>query len=231
MFKKKKIVNSRTVGLITLMESKSPISEQYRTLHYNILYSMMDQKLNSLMITSAGPGEGKSTVASNLSVVFASSGNRVLLVDADMRKPTLAKSFELNNERGLSELLLENKPIENYIKRTVVENLDLIASGKEPSNPAKILGSEAMLNVLQEMKSRYDIVIFDVPPLMAASDAQVLGEIVDGTVFVIREYVTDNKAAIKANELLQLARVNVLGTVYNGMAKKKKYGYYDYYNQ
>ena len=230
MFRKKQEEStSRAINLVTMLKKHTPTSEQYRTIRSNIHFSMVDQPLKSLMVASAGPGEGKSMVSSNLAVVYANTGKKILLVDADMRKPSLSETFDLANDKGLSDLLVEKKPFTSYVHPSGVENLDVLTSGSTPPNPSELLGSKRMEEVMTELEEAYDLVIVDVPPLMAVSDAQVVGTVTDGTIFVIRERLTDNSAAIRAHELLKMAKVNVIGTIYNGTTAKKNYGYDAYY--
>ncbi|EOT30771.1 CpsD/CapB family tyrosine-protein kinase [Enterococcus saccharolyticus] len=227
--KERKENRTNPVSLITLVDPSSPVSEQYRTIRTNIQFaSSIDRKLQTLVVTSSGPSEGKSTTAANLAVVFAKSGQRVLLVDADMRKPTVFKTFQLTNEVGLSTVLSTSTRIDNAAQKTSVENLSVLTSGPKPPNPSELLGSMRMDQVIKEARNLYDIIIFDMPPIVAVTDAQIMASKVDGTLLVVRENVTKKESVTKARELLQLVNARVLGVVYNGAEQSKDQGYYYY---
>lgn len=227
--KDRKEQRTNPVSLITLVDPSSPVSEQYRTIRTNIQFaSSVDRKLQTLVITSSGPSEGKSTTAANLAVVFAKSGQKVLLVDADMRKPTVFKTFQLTNEVGLSTVLSTGKNIGDAAQPTSIENLSVLTSGPKPPNPSELLGSMHMDQVINEARNLYDIVIFDMPPVVAVTDAQIMASKVDGTLLVIRENVTKKESVTKAKELLHLVNARVLGVVYNGAEQSKDQGYYYY---
>ncbi|RDW21462.1 capsular biosynthesis protein [Oceanobacillus arenosus] len=216
--------------LITQMNPKSPISEQYRTIRTNVQFSSVDNEINSLLVTSSGPAEGKSTTVANLAVVYAQTGKRVLLIDADLRKPTVHYTFRLDNLRGLSNILVGEHTIDETVNRTNVENLDVISCGPIPPNPAELLASKKMENFLIDAKKTYDVVIFDTPPVLAVTDAQILANIVDGSILVVRSKHTDLEAAKKAKEALEPAKAKLLGTVLNGREKSSSNYYYYYGN-
>ena len=228
---KRKHISSVTkpVSLITLSDSTSPISEQYRTVRTNIQFSMTDRNLKTLVVTSSGPGEGKSTTSANLAVVFAKSGLKVLMVDADMRKPTVAKTFNLPNHTGLSNLLSEGGSVlANYTQHSLMTNLDILTSGPKPPNPSEMLGSRRMEDAIALMKETYDLIIFDMPPVVAVTDAQIMSSIVDGTILVVREGVSQKNGVQKAAQLLEMANANILGAIYNGATLASDQGYYYY---
>lgn len=227
--KDRKEQKNNPVSLITLVDPSSPVSEQYRTIRTNIQFaSSVDRKLQTLVVTSSGPSEGKSTTSANLAVVFAKSGQRVLLVDADMRKPTVFKTFQLTNEVGLSTVLSTDTRVDKAAQQTSIENLSVLTSGPKPPNPSELLGSMRMDQVINEARNLYDIVIFDMPPVVAVTDAQIMASKVDGTLLVVRENVTKKEVVTKAKELLQLVNARVLGVVYNGAEQSKDQGYYYY---
>lgn len=218
---------TRAVSLITLADKSSPISEQYRTIRTNIQYAMVDRDLKTLVITSSGPSEGKSTTSANLAVVFANSGKRVLLVDADMRKPTVAKTFSLDNVRGLSTLLGSRETvIHQVVQPSGVDNLSLMTSGPKPPNPSELLDSRRMEELLQELKRQYDLIIFDMPPVVAVTDAQIVSSKADGTIIVVRENVSKRDSLLKAKSLLEMVDASILGVVYNGSKNIMDQGYY-----
>lgn len=225
----KKQVNKRTkaVSLITLADKSSPISEQYRTIRTNIQYAMVDRDIKTLVVTSSGPSEGKSTTSANLSVVFANSGKRVLLVDADMRKPTVAKTFAMNNFQGLSTLLGSREvSISNVVQPTDISNLSIMTSGPKPPNPSELLASNRMLELIEEIKSQYDLIIFDMPPVVVVTDAQIIASKTDGTILVVRENVTKRASLLKAKHLLEIVDTSILGVVYNGAKNVSDQSYY-----
>ncbi|ALS01641.1 tyrosine protein kinase [Enterococcus silesiacus] len=218
---------TKAVSLITLADKTSPISEQYRTIRTNIQYAMVDRDLKTLVITSSGPSEGKSTTSANLAIVFANSGKRVLLVDADMRKPTVAKTFSLDNIRGLSTLLGSRETmLHQVVQSSGVDNLFLMTSGPKPPNPSELLDSRRMKELILELKHQYDLVIFDMPPVVAVTDAQIVASKSDGTILVVRENVSKRDSLLKAKSLLELVDANILGVVYNGSKNITDQGYY-----
>ncbi|NLM66902.1 MAG: CpsD/CapB family tyrosine-protein kinase [Enterococcus sp.] len=225
----KKELETKAVGLITLVDPSSPVSEQYRTIRTNLQFaSSIDRRLQTMVITSSGPGEGKSTTSANLAIVFAKAGQRVLLVDADMRKPTVYKTFQLSNNIGLSTLLSTNESIIEAVQQTMVDNLSVLPSGPKPPNPSELLGSQRMNQVINELKQSFDIVIFDMPPIVTVTDAQIMASKVDGTLLIVRENITNKESLSKAKELLKLVNAHVLGTVYNGAKQTKDQSYYYY---
>lgn len=226
---KRKTTETKAVSLITLVDKTSPISEQYRTIRTNIQYSVPgDREIRNMVITSSGPGEGKSTTSANLAVVFANAGQRVLLVDADMRKPTVHKTFSLPNTVGLSSLLSSHQELTNVVQTTIVDNLNILSSGPKPPNPSELLNSTQMDRVIQETKEQYDFVIFDMPPIVTVTDAQIMASKTDGTLLVVREDVSRKESLMKAQELLHLVKANVLGVVYNGAKNTNDHEYYYY---
>ncbi|GGC85019.1 tyrosine protein kinase [Thalassobacillus devorans] len=225
---KKKLSNKKARTLIAKMNPRSPISEQYRTIRTNLQFASVDQELRTMMVTSAGPAEGKSLTVSNLAVTFAQQDKKVLLVDADMRKPTLHYTFRLDNSRGLSSVLIGDKLMHEVVQQSDLDNLDLMSSGPIPPNPSELLGSRAMENFLQAAKQSYDVVIFDTAPVLAVTDGQILSNICDGVLLVTRSKQTEIDAGKKAVDLLQQVNANVLGAVLNDVEQKKS-NYYYYY--
>ena len=227
--KKEKHIPSNPVSLITYVNPSSPVSEQYRTIRTNIQFaSAVNQRLKTLVVTSSSASEGKSTTAANLAVVFANSGQRVLLVDADLRKPTIYQTFHLGNSKGLSTVLSSEETILETAQKTTIENLSVLTSGPKPPNPSELLGTVRMNQVLEEAQNLYDIVIFDMPPVVAVTDAQIIASKTDGTLLVVRENVTQKEAITKAKDLLKMVNARILGVVYNGMEQSKDEDYYYY---
>ena len=232
MFKKKrKEKNATTLArkLITVVDPKAVVSEQFKTIRTNINFSMPDKDLKTLLITSSTPSEGKSTVSSNVAVVFAQEGKRVLLVDADMRKPTVHHTFKLNNTCGLANVLTRQATIDDAINESVVEGLQVMTSGPIPPNPAELLTSQMMTTMMQELARRYDVVIFDAPPILSVTDAQILSNKCDGTILVVNAGVAEKAGVVKAKEALTASQANILGVVLNNIKLERDHYYYQYY--
>ena len=219
--------------------SKFYISEAYKTLRTNILFSTRDSACKIYTITSAIPGEGKTTTAINIAISFAQTGKKVVIIDADLRKPKLHKYFELENKIGLSNVLsgVYEGNGNKYIQNTNVENLDLISSGHVPPNPIELLSSDNMKNLLETLKECYDFVIVDTPPTNIVSDALVLANLVTGYIMVTRSNYTEYQALDVAMSNFELANIKPLGVVLNDFNKKQtryakggKYKYKTYYN-
>lgn len=225
---KRKQFQQQNRSLVTMMNPRSPISEQYRTIRTNIQFSTVDEDVQTILITSSGPAEGKSTTANNIAVVFAQQGKRVLLVDSDLRKPTAHYSFRMDNTIGLTNVLTRQEKLENAVRETDQEELFVLTSGPIPPNPAELLGSKAMDHLLREAKHLFDIIIFDTPPVLAVTDASVLANKTDGVVLVVSSGKTENDSALKAKELLMNAKAKLLGVVLN-KKKTTNSSYYYYY--
>lgn len=226
--KKKRNIQTAARKLITKVNSKSIVSEQFRTLRTNINFSMPDKPLQTLLFTSASQGEGKSTVAANAAVVFAQEGKSVLLVDADMRKPTTHYTFHLTNTSGLSNLLTRQASLSDVTNKSGIENLDIVTCGPIPPNPAELLGSKTMETVLQEMKDRYDLIIFDAPPVLSVTDGQILANKTDGTILVLSAAQTEKESVVKAKDALDTVQAKIIGTVLNNFVLVNDH-YYQYY--
>lgn len=226
--KNRKITTARK--LVTVTDSKSIISEQFRTIRTNISFSLPDQDIKTILITSSIPGEGKSTNAANLGVVFAQEGKKVLVVDADMRKPTLHYTFALFNSVGLSTLLTRQSEYQHAIQDTPIVGLYILTSGPIPPNPAELLASQTMDTLLSELQEHFDMIIFDAPPLLSVSDAQLLANKCDGTLLIVHSGVVEKEEVLKAKAILTASKAKILGAVLNNykMSKKSK-EYYQYY--
>lgn len=232
MFNKKKNVESaERPGLVVLNKPSSVVSEQFRTVKTNIQFSMVDETLRTIVVTSAGPAAGKSTVAANLAATFASNEKKVLLVDADLRKPTVHKTFKVRNNDGLTTLLTDrNASLEEVIYRTHSDGLYVLTSGAIPPNPAELLASKRMEEIRQEMLDYFDLIIFDTPPLLAVTDAQVMASRSEGVIFVIPQGQANKEEVIKAKDLLEKVQANVLGAILNRVDKSDD-SYYYYYGE
>ncbi|MFF5993413.1 CpsD/CapB family tyrosine-protein kinase [Lysinibacillus sp. KU-BSD001] len=216
--------------LITVSDPKSILSEQFRTIRTNITFALPDQQLKTILITSSTAGEGKSTNASNIATVFAQEGKKVLIVDADMRKPTLHYIFGLFNTVGLSTVLARKSTLYDTIQETSIVGLSLLPSGPIPPNPTELLSSKTMDAILEEIKEVYDIIIFDAPPLLPVSDAQILSNKCDGTLLIVHSGVVEKDTVLKAKTILTTSQAKILGVVLNNykMPRNRK-NYYQYY--
>ncbi|GAF65034.1 putative ATPase [Bacillus sp. TS-2] len=217
-------------ALIAHERSKSPITEQYRTIRTNIEFSSVDTELKTLLVTSSGPGEGKSTTAANLAIVLAQNGNDVLLIDTDLRKPTVHHTFGILNTRGLTNLLMKTEELADVVQVSKIERLSILPSGPIPPNPAELLNSKTMELTLNSFKNKYDMIVLDTPPVMAVTDAQVLANKVDGSILVVSNGKTDRNQAVKTKELLSQTNSKLLGVVFNNKEVKKG-SYYYYYGE
>lgn len=213
-------------NLITNKDPKSYISEQYRTIRTNIEFSSVDKELKTIVVTSSGPEEGKSTTVANLAVVFAQQGKKVLLIDSDLRKPTVHDTFQVINSKGLTNILSRQSTLEEVVKVSAEENLSILTSGPIPPNPAELLSSKAMEELVNEVKETYDMVFFDSPPLLAVTDGQILASKCDGTILVISSEKTEIAQAIKAKDLLNSVNSHLLGAILNHKKMKKTDYYY-----
>ncbi|MED0752695.1 CpsD/CapB family tyrosine-protein kinase [Bacillus amyloliquefaciens] len=224
-FGKKK--SRRGLAQISVLHHKSLVAEQYRTIRTNIEFSSVQTHLRSILVTSSVPGEGKSFSAANLAAVFAQQEKKVLLVDADLRKPTIHETYQLENVQGLTNVLVGNASLGETVQKTLIDNLYVLTSGPTPPNPAELLSSKAMGELIQEMYSRYSLVIFDSPPLLAVADGQILANQTDGSVLVVLSGKTKMDTVQKAKDALQQSKAKLLGALLN-KKKIKKTEHYSY---
>ncbi|KOF08651.1 capsular biosynthesis protein, partial [Planococcus glaciei] len=208
--------------IVAYTNPRSLVSEQYRTLRTNIKFSSPDKEISSILVTSSMHSEGKSTTAANLAIVFAQEGKQVLIIDADMRKPTMHFTFSLKNNIGLSSILIRQNILKEAVKTTHVENLDLITCGPIPPNPAELLGSKSMNLLMVQLKELYDIIIIDAPPILAVADSQILANICEGAVLVINSGETEKGKAMKAKEVLASSNSRLIGAVVNNYKMPKE---------
>ena len=218
--------------LITLSDPKSPVSEAFRTIRTNIMFSSLDAPLKKLLITSPSPNDGKSTIAANLAIVLAQAGKKVLVIDLDLRKPTVHKKFGVENIKGFTNFLLGDAKLEDIVKTVAgIPNLYILTSGPLPPNPAELLGSQKMKKILEQLKDEYDVVVIDSPPVIPVTDAALLASIVDGVVLVLSQGQTRIDMAQKAVEQLKNVGARILGTVLNNVnTNGGSYYYYYYYH-
>ncbi|SHH46836.1 CpsD/CapB family tyrosine-protein kinase [Clostridium grantii] len=216
--------------LIVKRDAKSVSAEAYRTLRTNIQYSSVDKEMKTILLTSAGPGEGKSSTTGNLAYTLATVDKKVVIVDCDMRKPSVHKKMRLSNTVGLSNYLAGEVKLEEALQ-LIDKNIFVITSGPIPPNPADMLGSNKMKALISKLEENFDYVLLDTPPVIAVTDAQVLAGNVDGVVLVVASKQADKDAVVRAKELLLKVGANIIGVVLNKveMRKGKGYGYQYYY--
>jgi capsular exopolysaccharide synthesis family protein len=207
---------------------RSPISEAYRMLQANLKFLSSDKPLKVIVVTSAVPKEGKSTVSANLAAAMAQLGRKVLLIDADMRHPLQHHIWELTNAAGLSDVIVSQADFESVVTE-VIPKLDVLSAGVIPPNPMALLDSKRMASLVQHFTDNYDFVIIDAPPLVLAADAVTLGKITDGVLLVARPGVLDSSSAAAAKESLERSGQNVLGLVINGVIPENESDSYFYY--
>lgn len=213
---------------VALTEPRSPMAESFRTLRTNINYAAVDREIKIILVTSPHMGEGKSTASANLGVVLAQTGQETLLVDCDLRKPMLHKIFALANQKGLTNLLTETLLLEELVQPTQQDKLQVLTSGPIPPNPAEMLASRRMANLLDELRSCYERIIIDTTPIEAVTDAIVLSSQVDGVLLVVDSGRTPIQIARDARDKLARANAHILGIVLNRI-KRDSNGYYHYY--
>ncbi|MGQ9778251.1 MAG: CpsD/CapB family tyrosine-protein kinase [Bacillota bacterium] len=215
--------------LLAELEPKSPLAEAFRVLRTNIQFAAVDRPLRSLLITSAGPAEGKSTTLANLGVALAQSGARVIILDADLRRPTQHKIFNLSRGAGVSSVVLGRASLEEALQETGISGLRLLSSGPIPPNPSELLASQAFSSLLKEAEKEADYVLVDAPPVMAVADASIIAAQVDGVLLIVQLGVVARPMAVRAKEQLLAAKANLLGMVLTNVGMDKDYSYYYYY--
>ncbi|GLC28688.1 CpsD/CapB family tyrosine-protein kinase [Clostridium omnivorum] len=215
--------------VISLKNPKSVVAEAFRTLRTNIQFSSLDNELKTIVVTSTQPSEGKSTVLVNLAVTMAQSGKKVVLLDCDLRKPTIHRKLGVPNKNGLTTLLSKEKSLQECLQLLGVPNLYIITSGPIPPNPAELLGSKRMKGLLQELKEHFDVILIDAPPVLAVTDSQILSTLTDGVLFVTAYGTTEKEAVVRAKELIEKVGGKILGVVMNKMPADTKGSYTGYY--
>ena len=218
----------QNVGYLIDEGPESQHAEAYRVLRTNILFSRKDEKLNTIVVVSAGAGEGKSLTTLNLATVFAQAGERVLVVDSDLRRPTLHKHLRVGNNLGLTNYLLKQNQLEEIIQTSSVPMLDFMASGKLPSSSMSILGSVQMKEMVAELKQRYDFIFFDSPPILGVSDASILASEVDMVIQVIQYRRYPQPMSIRAKQLIEKVGGNLIGILLNNINMSQDESYYYY---
>jgi polysaccharide biosynthesis transport protein len=218
--------------LISHFKPRSPISESFRSLRTNLELSEVDKTAMSLVVTSAGASEGKSTVISNLAIAYAQFGMKVLLVDGDMRKPTIHKMFSTPKKPGLANMITKRSKLDESIFKTEIDNLYVMPAGSLPPNPSELLGSKAMKELFTQLRKQFDKIFFDAPPLMAVTDAALLGSMTDGVLLVTRAGEAQKEVVVHLQQEMKNTKINIAGTVLNDVnPKNTSSGYYYYYQR
>jgi capsular exopolysaccharide synthesis family protein len=222
-----------TAGLVAHEEPRSAAAEAYRTLRTNIMFSSPDKPVHTILATSTSPDDGKSTTLANLAITFAAAGSPTILLDADLRRPHIHTIFGLQNEAGLTTLVADmarrqgGGAVNLPLQKTAIENLEVLTSGPVPPNPAEILASQRMAEILALLRSRAEYVLIDTPPIIAVTDAAVLAPRTDGVLLVINAGKTRRDLAVKARDMLQQINAHILGVVLNNaQIDKSAYAYY-----
>lgn len=208
---------------------RSHVAEAFRILRTNLHFSTVDHNLKSLLVTSPGPSEGKSTITANLAIVMAQTGARVILADCDLRWAEQHRLFNLPNETGLTNVLAGSMEISDVLKNTRLPSLKVVTCGPVPPNPAELLGLEKTSRVLEQLSEMADIVLIDSPPTLMVADAAILSSIVDGCVLVIKTAETKMEAVRQAKERLDKANARIVGAVLNAVEGFIGYDYYHSY--
>lgn len=218
------------LNLIAHNDLKNPATEAYRVIRTSIQFAQAGKELKTLAVTSCTPNEGKSITVANLAVVLTQAGKSVLLLDCDMRNPTVHKNFNLSNKVGLSSCISMGTALSDAVQKTSIEGLYALTGGVIPPNPSELLGSEQMKNVLQRAKEQYDYVLIDTPPVMPVTDALIVSRFVDGMILVIASAEVKVEMARDVKNQLVNAGANILGVVLNKVRSEHYgYGYYYYY--
>lgn len=220
------------LNLVTQNDPKNPGAEAYRVIRTGIQFAQAGKELQTIALTSCTPNEGKSTTIANLAVVLTQAGKSVLLIDCDMRNPSVHKNFNLSNKVGLSSCISMGTALSDAVQKTSIEGLYALTGGVIPPNPSELLGSEQMKNVLQRAKEQYDYVLIDTPPVMPVTDALIVSRFVDGMIFVIASSEVKVEMARDVKNQLVNAGANILGVVLNKVRSEHHgygYGYYYYY--
>jgi len=212
--------------LVAYANPVSPMAEAYRTLRTNIQFSSVDRPIQALMVASAQSGDGKSTSISNLAITYAQEGKKVLLIDGDLRKPSLHHIFMLSNRAGLTNLLVSELPWQSSVNETHIPNLSVMPAGAIPPNPSEMLASDRMKSLLRELKQNFDMILFDTPPILAVTDGLIVSSLCDGVFIVIHSGKTKQALARKVVQNLEHAKARILGIVLNNIKRKNRDDYY-----
>ncbi|PTQ51207.1 MAG: Tyrosine-protein kinase Wzc [Brockia lithotrophica] len=221
--------DERQAQLVSWDDPTSPEAEAFRSLRTNLQFAAAARPYRSLLVTSSVPGEGKSLVSANLGVVFAQAGKKVLLVDADLRRPTLHKYLRTSNRVGLTNVLVGAHSLSSAIQELRIPGLSFLPSGPVPPNPGELLGSQIMHQLVEQLSNRFDLVFLDTPPVLFMSDARLLAPSVDGALLVVRWKFARRDLVKKAVQLLRLTNTHIYGVVFNSVANYEVNSYYGGY--
>lgn len=214
-------------NILSYKEPKSVIAEQYRNIRTSIQYSNLDKKLKTILVTSSTKNEGKTITTTNLAVNFAAiDKKKVLIIDCDLRNPSIHKEFGITNVGGLTDLLIEKNNIENYIKTTEIDNLHVLTAGVIPPNPSEILASKLMKDLLNDLKQIYDYIFIDTPPIGIVMDAGTLANKVDASILVVKSNGVEFKQLEETKRKLDAVNANIIGVVLNAYKSEKDNNYY-----
>ena len=218
--------------LITFEDPKSPVSEAYRTLRTSLMYTNNDAKCKFILVSSPGPSEGKTTTIANLAITYANLGKKTLIVDSDLRKPVLHKVFKKDKTPGLTSFLSSKLSFDDIVSSSEIDNLDVITSGVAPPNPSELLESKRMMEFMNFIRDKYEVVLFDSPPLIAVTDAYIMLKYIDQFILVVRASVTEKGGLDRALSAIDQSSFKITGVVFNALSANNSYGsgyYYNYY--
>ncbi|MDP8260314.1 MAG: polysaccharide biosynthesis tyrosine autokinase [Candidatus Gygaella obscura] len=226
-----KKISDKEKDLFVKNNPKDPIAENYRVIRTGVLFSSTEEhSINSILITSPGPQEGKTITLCNLGITLAQNRSKVLLVDADMRRPRLYKTFDINNDVGLSSFLSGQTAIENIIQKTKIDNLDIVCAGHHPPDPSELLSSKKLKEFIDFTKQKYDFVLFDTAPISVVADATILSRFIDGVVIVVESGKTNRNVLPRISQSLEKAKARIIGVVLNSVnLSGSDYKYHAYY--
>ena len=218
--------------LITREDPRSPVSEAYRSLRTSLLYTGVDKNIKSILVSSAGPGEGKTTTVANMAITYANLGKKTLLIDTDLRRPVVHKILDLKKDFGITNYLSGvEDDFSSLIQKTDIENLSVVTSGIIPPNPSELLGSTKMSKLVKDLENTWDVVLFDSPPLVAVTDATMVSKEIDKIIIVVKVGHTDKRAFEHTISSLKNVGAPIGGVVLNAVTQKDGYGSYYYYYQ
>lgn len=210
-------LTSENNSLVTYFNPKSQISEGYRKLRTNIQFSSIDNHIHKIMIASAESGEGKTTAISNLAVTYAQEGKKVLLIDADLRNPSLHRVFSVPNHVGLSSVLSNQYAVEEVLRDSYIDNLQLFTSGPIPPNPSEMIGSNRMKSLMEKLENQYDVIMFDTPPVLSVTDALIVSSLCDGVLLVVNAGKVKKELVKKTKAHLEHVNARILGVILNNL--------------
>ena len=216
--------------IITNLSPESSLAEAFKNIRTGVVFSAPPESLKTILVASTIPSEGKTLVSTNLAVTIALDGNKVLLVDSDMRRPTLHNTFKIENTAGLSNYLTGNVAMDLVINRTFIENLSFVSAGPTPPNPSGLLGSFKMEQFIKETREKFDRIIIDAPPLVGVSDSLILSKLVNGTLLVIRFGTASRDVIARAKQCLHEVNANIIGVILNDVDIEKEAYYSKYYH-